>query len=181
MLDLSDQEDVHEQLEEISATAVSAITEVRAIAHNLRPSELDRLGLVAAVESMVSTVSNSSLIELSADLDQIDGRLSSEAETNVYRIVQEGLNNVIKHSEASEARVEIKANDGELIVSIHDNGKGFKKRRAAAAGANGGGFGLAGIAERAHLLGAVCEIDSEPGRGSTLRVRLQGDFGNNGH
>jgi len=181
MLDLSDQEDVHEQLEEISATAVSAITEVRAIAHNLRPSELDRLGLVAAVESMVSTVSNSSLIELSADLDQIDGRLSSEAETNVYRIVQEGLNNVIKHSEASEARVEIKANDGELIVSIHDNGKGFKKRRAGAAGANGGGFGLAGIAERAHLLGAVCEIDSEPGRGSTLRVRLQGDFGNNGH
>ncbi|HKE60328.1 MAG TPA: ABC transporter substrate binding protein, partial [Pyrinomonadaceae bacterium] len=162
MMDMSDHESVHEQLEEISSTALSGIDEVREIAHNLRPYELDRLGLASAVESMVRKVSDATSMQLSTDLDQIDGLLSSAAEISVYRIVQEGLNNVIKHAEASEARVGIKRVNGEVVVSIQDNGKGIGPSREARSESNGG-FGLAGIAERARMLGARHKIDSTPG------------------
>ena len=146
---------------------------MREIAHNLRPYELDRLGLASAVESMVRKVSTATSMQLSTDLDQIDGLLSSAAEISVYRIVQEGLNNVIKHAAASEAHVGIKRINGEMVVSIHDNGKGIGPSREARSESNGGGFGLAGIAERARMLGATHEIDSTPGLGTTLTVHLK--------
>ena len=120
---------VLEQLAEIQTTATSAILEVRQIAHNLRPYELDRLGLVAAIDSMVERISDSSAIALSADLDPITGVLSPEAETSVYRIVQEGLNNVIKHSHAAAARVEIKKRGTQLLISVQDNGNGLPLAR----------------------------------------------------
>ena len=173
MMDMSDHESVHEQLEEISSTALSGIDEVREIAHNLRPYELDRLGLASAVESMVRKVSAASSMQLSTDLDQIDGLLPSAAEISVYRIVQEGLNNVLKHAEASEAQVAIKRVSGEVVVSIHDNGKGIDQHQAGPTGSNGGGFGLAGISERARMLGATHEVNSSPGLGTTLTVRLK--------
>src|SRR3954463_438646 len=95
-----------EHLEEISATAAASIQEVREIAYNLRPYELDRLGLGAAIESMVERVSNSTSIRLTADLESMEDLLSPEAEISVYRIVQEALSNVIQHSKATAARIE---------------------------------------------------------------------------
>ena len=123
--DQTPHDQVLEQLAEIQTTATSAILEVRQIAHNLRPYELDRLGLVAAIDSMVERISDSSAISLSADLEPIAGVLSPEAETSVYRIVQEGLNNVIKHSHADAARIEIKKRGTQLVISVQDNGNGI--------------------------------------------------------
>ena len=108
----SNPEQVKEQLDEISATATSAIEEVREIAQNLRPYELDRLGLIAAVGIHDRTRRRIDLDQHSTDLERIDGLLSQEAETSVYRIVQEGLNNVVKHSNATTARVEIRRDRG---------------------------------------------------------------------
>ena len=169
----SDQEQVQEQLDEISATATSAIEEVREIAHNLRPYELDRLGLVAAIESMIGRVADSTSINLSADLEPIDGLLSLEAETSVYRIVQEGLNNVVKHSNATTARVEIKRTGQQLVITVQDNGSGMSPSATAHNGDNDRGFGLAGISERVRLLGGSHTIDSAPARGTRLTVRVE--------
>jgi signal transduction histidine kinase len=165
--DIDDKEAVVEQLDEISAAAVSAIGEVREIAHNLRPYELDRLGLTAAIESMSTKISDVTPLQVSLELDSIDGLLPSAAETSLYRIVQEALNNVIKHAEATEVRVGIKQNGSEIMVSVHDNGKGMKQ-------ANNGnnGFGLKGIAERARMLRGVYSLDSQPNNGTLLTVRV---------
>ena len=85
----------------------------------------------------------------------------------------EGLNNVVKHSEATTARIVIQTNLKQLIISVSDNGKGMP---GAASGANGGmagGFGLAGIAERVRLLGGILSVDSQPAKGTTLTVELE--------
>jgi signal transduction histidine kinase len=170
--DFSSKERVIEQLEEISLTATSSIDEVREIAHNLRPFELDRLGMIEAIRCMINKVSDSSSIRFSNDLDQIDGLFTPEAETGIYRIVQEGLNNVIKHAEASEARVSVKKFGDEVIITVEDNGKGIDKNVPNSNGKNVCGFGLAGIAERARMLGGSHQINSLPGAGTILTVRL---------
>ena len=171
--DRTNQDRITEQLEEIVLTATSSIDEVREIARNLRPYELDRLGLVAAIESMIERVSHSTSINLSADLEPIEGLLSPEAETSVYRILQEGLNNVIKHSQATAARIEIKKNANQLLISVRDNGKGIPSRAPAENGNKKAGFGLAGIAQRVRGLGGSVEIDSHPSRGTTLNIALE--------
>ena len=173
MGDQTNQDRAIEQLEEICATAASAIREVREIAHNLRPYELDRLGLVPAIESMIERLSASTTINLSTDLEPIEGLLSPEAETSVYRMVQEGLNNVVKHSHATAARIEIKKNGKQLVVSVQDNGKGMPPPAPADNGNKPRGFGLAGITERVRLLGGSLAIDSRPASGTTLTISLE--------
>jgi PAS domain S-box-containing protein len=168
----ADQEQVKEQLEEISATAAAAIDDVREIMHNLRPYELDRLGLVEAIESMTIKVSNSTAIRLRCELDRIEGLFTPEEETWIYRIVQEGLNNVVRHAEATEGRVVIRREGSEVIISVEDNGRGIEARAGEWNGKEAGGLGLAGIAERARMLGGTHEMRSEPGCGTTLTVRL---------
>jgi signal transduction histidine kinase len=170
MNSLNDQDCLREQLGEISEVTFAGLDEVREIAHNLRPYELDRLGLVQAIESMIEKVSNSTSIQISSSVDSIDGLLSSDAETGIYRILQEGLNNVLKHASASETRVSIRRKGDELEVNLADNGKGFDQR--AQGNGRGKGFGLAGITERARMLRATCTIDSSLGRGTTLSIRI---------
>lgn len=171
--DQTSQEQAREQLEEIAATATASIVEVREIAHNLRPYELDRLGLVAAIESMIERVSDSTAIKLSANLDRIEGLLSPEAETSVYRIVQEGLNNVIKHSKATTARIEIRKNGNQLAIAVEDNGEGIPLPATEENGNKAKGFGLAGIAERVRVLGGSLAVDSKPSHGTAINIRLE--------
>jgi signal transduction histidine kinase len=171
--DQTSQDQAREQLEEIAATATASIVEVREIAHNLRPYELDRLGLVAAIESMIARVSDSTAIKLSTKLDRIEGLLSPEAETSVYRIVQEGLNNVIKHSKATTARIEIKKNGNQLAIAVQDNGEGIPLPVTEENGNNARGFGLVGIAERVRVLGGSLAVDSEPSHGTAINIRLE--------
>jgi signal transduction histidine kinase len=157
-----------DQLREISETAVSAINEVREISHNLRPFELDRFGLTQAVDSMIERVSNSFSLRLSSSLDDINGLLSKDSETVIYRIVQEGLNNIVKHAGATEARVTLKHLGDEIALTIEDNGRGIE----TAGDIKGNGFGLVGIQERARMLGGSCAVNSRPGQGTILTVRL---------
>jgi signal transduction histidine kinase len=158
---------VMDQLKEISDTAVAAINEVRQISHNLRPFELDRFGLTQAVDSMIERVSNTFSIRLSSSLDDINGLLSTDSETVIYRIVQEGLNNIVKHAGATEACVTLKHLGDEVALTVEDNGRGIETGNG-----KGNGFGLAGIQERARMLGGSCTVDSRPGQGTILTVRL---------
>jgi signal transduction histidine kinase len=97
--------------------------------------------------------------------------LPPEAETSVYRIVQEALNNVIQHSKATAARIEIRTCGRQMTISIKDNGEGFPV--SSGNGYNAGGVGLAGIAERVRGLGGFFEIVSQPEGGTTLTVHLE--------
>ncbi|HYJ46423.1 MAG TPA: two-component regulator propeller domain-containing protein, partial [Pyrinomonadaceae bacterium] len=114
-----------EQLNEISAIASQTIEEVREIAHNLRPFQLDRFGLTKALQSIVRRVRDSSGIEFTADVEPLDGLFSKEAEINLYRIVQESINNVVKHSGATRATLRVAREARSVVIEIQDNGQGF--------------------------------------------------------
>ena len=162
----SDHEGAFEQLGEISDAASCAIEEVREIAHDLRPIQLDQLGLTKAIESLIEKASYPEALRFAHDLDPLDGVLNKEQEINLYRIVQEAIANVIKHSGATEASVALKRRDRSVEVIVRDNGKGF------AAGDGRRGFGLRGITERARMLGGQPIVNSSPGRGTSVSVTI---------
>lgn len=155
--------------DEISAEAQQAIGEVREIAQNLRPSHLDRLGLTRALQALVRKAAGASPIAFTADMDTVDGVFPKDAEINVYRVVQEGVNNILKHSQATEAHVTLRRARSQVLLTMHDNGRGFP----APAGdeqAGRGGFGLTGIVERVTLLGGRADVQSAQGDGTTISV-----------
>jgi signal transduction histidine kinase len=163
---------IHEQFDEISTRASQALEEARRIAHHLRPSYLDELGLKDALEFLIETVASSTGIRFSAEIDPVDGIFSKEAEMSLYRIAQEGVSNILKHSGATEAILAFKLNGRHARLMIKDNGKGFISDPGAAAASRPRSFGLAGISERAHMLGGKGEIQSAPGQGTTITVTL---------
>ena len=167
---IGDEDRTKEQIEQIAGTASQAISEVRQIAYNLRPYHLDEIGLTQSLEELIERVANACPIKFTSDIDNIDDLLSKEGAINLYRIVQEGLNNIVKHSEASEAKLLVKRNPREIEAVIKDNGKGFSlpggtTRRP--------GFGLTGLSERARILGGTLSINSLPSKGTTVKLKLR--------
>jgi signal transduction histidine kinase len=141
---------------------------VREIAYDLRPYRLDRLGLTAALQSMIETASTASSISFGIEMDNIDNLFPKADEINFYRIVQECVNNILKHSGAARAAVQIRRNGGGLTLTVRDDGKGF----AHNVNAGMGGFGLTGISERAQLLGGRAGLESLPGEGTTVMIQI---------
>jgi signal transduction histidine kinase/ligand-binding sensor domain-containing protein len=159
-----------ERVDEIATEAHQAIGEVREIAQNLRPHELDRLGLTKALAGLVRRTSAATTIALQADVDAIDGVFAKEAEVNVYRVVQESLNNVLKHSAASAASLTVRRSGSRVQITVEDNGRGFVPSANGAGPARSDGFGLLGIAERVALLGGSTDVRSAPGQGATISI-----------
>jgi signal transduction histidine kinase len=153
-----------QQLDHISQIVSQSLDSVRDLAHNLTPYQLEHLGLSEALRTMVASVAAGVDIVFDAAIEDIDGQLSKDQEINLYRIVQEAVSNVVRHSGAANASVRIaRAPDG-LIVTVTDDGQGFRVR------ADGGGFGLSGIAERVRILGGRLSVLSEPGQGTCLTI-----------
>lgn len=168
--DIDERDTIEEQLDELSYSAAAAIEECREIAYNLRPYQISRFGLSKTLYGIFMRINEVTDIAATAKIDSIDNLLNDEAQLNVYRIVQECANNIIKHSEASEASLSVVRGRGAITLSIQDNGRGIthSERRA---GANGrGGFGLIGIAERVRMLDGDLEIVSE--RGTHIRISI---------
>lgn len=157
------------QFDEISQTASQAIEEVREISYNLRPYQIDELGLTKAIESMIKRMANSLTIQFTAEIDSIDGFFPQESEINFYRIVQECFNNIVKHSAASKAVITIDLKEEFLHLSVSDNGTGFD---VAAQNFARNGFGLQGIEERTRILGGKLEIVSDFGKGTTVNLTI---------
>lgn len=156
-----------EHLTEISDTASQALNEVREIASNLRPYQLERLGLTNTIEQMIGHVKNSAEVEFVVELDNIDGLLSKDSEINVYRVIQECINNVLKHSKASTAWLSIKQNGKGLHITCRDNGRGFEPTSS-----HQSGIGLTGMAERVRMIGGKYTLESALGKGVTIRVSV---------
>ena len=161
-----DKERVAKELDSISESASQAIEEVREITNNLRPQLLDRLGLTRSINAMLKKVSG--VIEVESEIDSIDNIFSEAQEISVYRIVQESLNNVIKHSSASEARVVIKAFENTVLIRIEDDGAGFDFENLRSKS----GFGLVGLKERTELLNGEFSIESKIGEGTKVKVKI---------
>ncbi len=166
----TDQERVARELGSISESASQALDEVREITNNLRPQLLDRLGLTKAIQSMLKKFAG--VIEVDGQIDPIDGLFSENDEISIYRIVQESVNNIIKHANASHASVEIKRSSKDVSIIIQDNGKGFDTTNV---GATRGGLGLVGLKERTQLLKGEISIESKPGEGTKIRVVLNAE------
>lgn len=156
-----------QELNEISSTLGSAIEEVREIAHNLRPYQLDRLGFTKAVRSLLSKLAASTPIRFHEDIEDLDACLNAESTIQLYRIVQEALNNILKHSGATSVTISLCRDDAVVELRIADDGKGISAERTA-----GNHFGLDGIAMRAVLIGGTSRITSLPGKGTTVVVRI---------
>jgi signal transduction histidine kinase/ligand-binding sensor domain-containing protein len=160
---------------EISEEAMTAIGETRAISYNLRPFQLDRLGLRRAIAALIRTVENASGISITSQIADIDELFPEELRINVYRILQEALQNLVKHSEATEASVKIEHSQGKVILVIQDNGRGFAAAQSSVGSAVGSvqnGFGLTGMVERAALLGGTLKVHSELGHGTTVSMDI---------
>jgi signal transduction histidine kinase len=170
--DIADPDVVREQLDELSASAAHAIDECREIAYNLRPYHLHRFGLAATLRAMFIRIGEVTAIAASTDIDAIDDALSEEAQVNVYRIVQECVNNIIKHSHATEASLVARREGRELTFLIRDNGVGFARTAPSPAGGDSppshGGFGLVGVAERVRMPAPV-----RPSGSLSARTRLR--------
>jgi signal transduction histidine kinase/ligand-binding sensor domain-containing protein len=156
---------------EISDEASSAIEETREISYNLRPFQLDRLGLTKAIEAMIRTTASASGLKFSSELDNVDNLFPEELRINFYRIVQESLGNVMKHAEASAVKVEVKRSIENVTLTIEDNGRGFTPETRNHQAARSG-FGLTGMAERAHLLGGDFKVRSAHGHGTMVTVEI---------
>ena len=163
-------ESQREQVNEISTEVSEAVREVKEISYDLRPYRLDRLGLTVAVRAMIESASTASSISFSAEIDDIDGVFPPQAEINFYRIVQECVNNILKHSQAALASVRIRRTGGRIEMIVRDDGRGFAP--TGPRGALPGGFGLTGISERAQLLGGKAIIQSLPGQGTIVTIDI---------
>ena len=163
-----------DRLKEISATTSLAIDEVRQITHGLRPYQLDRLGLTQAIRASVNRASENGSILFASRVEDIDGLFDKDAEIHVYRIVQEAVNNVVKHSGATEATVVIKKRTGGVTLSIRDNGRGCDPMKLSSQSCDHG-YGLSGMAERVRILGGTMTIDSQISQGTSLNVDVPVD------
>lgn len=160
-----DKDRIIKELESISESATQALDEVREITNNMRPQLLDRLGLTKALISMCKKVEG--VVDIECEIADIDGIFSEIEEISLYRIVQESLNNVIKHSNASDARVSISRAVNSVTVEIADNGSGFDT------GSVKSGLGLVGLKERAQLLNGGLSIDSRRGEGTKIVLAIK--------
>ena len=153
-----------EQVNAISTEISDAVREVKEISYDLRPYRLDRLGLTTALQGMIETAANSSGIQFATDIDNVDAVMPGQTEINFYRIVQECVNNILRHSQATQASIRIKRSAERLELTVHDNGRGFTP------GETNQGFGLAGIRERTQLLAGKLDLQSAPGHGTTITI-----------
>jgi signal transduction histidine kinase len=153
----------------IGKISSAAIQEVRQIAHDLRPPQFDQIGLTAALRAMVEKVARTSSLELSGKIESVDGLFSPRDEINLYRIVQEALNNIVKHAGAKMIRVDLRQDIHAVELLVLDDGKGFE---CAKPRAGSEGMGLAGIGERVRLLGGHLTIEARPGAGCKLQIEI---------
>ena len=157
------------QFRSLREMAAQAIAEVRQISHDLRPHQLDHLGLTRALEAMINGAAQNSKFPIAHRLDPVDDLFTPEAATHLYRVAQETISNLLKHAQARGARIGLERDLREVRLWIEDDGQGFTPRSAQSAAAPAG-LGLSSIAERVRIIGGTLRIDSNPGQGTRIEV-----------
>jgi signal transduction histidine kinase len=153
-------------LERTSETAHQALREMRMLLYELRPPELEELGLEGALRYRLEAVERRVGLEASITARQTVP-ISGEHQEALFWIAQEALNNILKHANASRVSLNLRASARRVKMEIADNGQGFGP------GGGGGGMGLIGMRERAEKIGARLSVESAPGKGTRVSVELE--------
>jgi len=143
-----------------------SLDEVRTIARRLRPEALDDLGLPSALAALTSSLQRAGEVAIERRVDASLPPLHPDAELVVYRVAQEALTNVLRHADCGEARLELRRVERGVLLEVADAGGGFDPRQVPE------GAGIRGMRERALLAGAAIEIQSVPGAGTRVRLRV---------
>ena len=159
---------IREKLQSMVTLINETIETVHNLSEDLRPGILDDFGLSAAIEWQAEEFQKRTGIECRINLASDESNLSKEKSTNLFRIVQESLTNVIRHANATKVEINLSEKDGRLLLEVADNGKGITK----AAVTNPKSFGLIGIKERVHSLGGEVDISGTPNAGTRLKVKM---------
>jgi signal transduction histidine kinase len=157
-------------LGELEILSEQTIENLRRMTRALRPIYLEDLGLVTALEMLARETGQGNALKIDFQKSGEEQRLSREVELALYRITQEALNNVIRHSSAKNVNLCISFDHGNFQLEVIDDGIGFQIPKSPADFAQLGHFGLLGIRERADLIGARLEVESTPGNGTRLKV-----------
>src|SRR6266849_6556887 len=169
--------DKKQQIRDLEGLLNQVEQQLRRYSHELRPTILDDLGWIPAIRFLAKNVSRRTHIPIRVRAS-FAGRLPAAVETALYRIVQEALTNASKHAKAGQIWIQVRRKeDGPLCCSIRDDGMGFDTRVVRGEGKRRG-LGLIGIQERLNAIGGTLSIDSAPGRGTKLLIRLPLDHSN---
>ena len=160
-----------EEVEEVQQRAKDCLRELREIMANLRPTSLDILGLKATITRYAEQFEEEYAISTSVDLGGLES-IPTSVELAIFRILQEELANVRKHSNAESVKIRSEASQGDLILIVEDDGVGFDPEMLAAEQESGEHLGLMAMRERAELLGGELAINSLPGMGTRITVRI---------
>ncbi len=149
--------------------AINTLEELRAISRGLHPSTLERLGPTLAIQNMVDEIDANTTIFFTHDIDDIDSYLNKETSLHLYRIIQELLNNLVKHAEAKAATVTIKKRKNSIKMVISDNGKGFEVTEKVKTTTS---LGMNTMLERAKILKSKIDMKSQINKGSTITLLI---------
>jgi len=169
-LDAANTQLANEQLKELQGTAQEALREMRLLIFELRPSVVEVQGLVPALRARLEAVEERAGLRVEMDLTE-GLELSHQVQDGLYRIAQEALNNALKHASATQILLSLSGTEAAVILEIVDDGVGFNPDQEI----EGGGLGLDGIIERAELLNGELKIDSQPGKGTRIRIEVPND------
>ncbi len=170
--DKSLSEETRRRLEELREQTNNIMLGVRRLGQDLRPAALDRLGLLPALEWLAADVTKYSGVATAIKILGSERRFPEEIELVLFRITQEALRNVWRHSKASRAEIIVEFNQNKTGITISDNGQGFNPPAMIGGLARDGKLGLAGMHERARLIGGTLTVDSQPGKGTSVKVEL---------
>lgn len=163
-------QELRDEFERLYDVSKQTYQGIKRYAQALRPGILDDLGLDPAIKWLAQEVENIAGIEVKVTIGAMPS-LAPETQLVLFRIAQEALNNVQRHSGASEATVTMECQDDELVITISDNGKGFELPQQLSDFAGQGKLGLAGMAERVRLIGGELQVSSQMGKGTKIVVR----------
>jgi len=164
---IENKEELAYQLDEILNSAVSSIQDVRSISHGLRPVHLENFGLTDAINNLCEQQNESTSIDWSYHIDDLLGLIPENLEIHFYRVIQEVISNIQKHSAATEASVIIKVENKSIKVTIWDDGKGFNASEQKKSG-----LGFIGMQERIDSLGGTLHIQSGDGKGTSIKIEI---------
>ena len=173
LLDRQSRSGLGSRVQHLQELATQTARDLHRVAVELRPAALDDLGLVKAIRALIETWSTRYGIDVDFEAGQYKAAgISSEIETILYRIIQEALNNVAKHSGATRVALVLRRTADQLHAIIEDDGRGFDARVTSQSGNGSGRLGLLGIQERLGMVGGNFKVESAPERGATLLVRI---------
>jgi len=160
-----DSHEIRRHVDSIKRLAEASVQVIRNMSLLLRPSMLDDLGLVPALEWQAREVFKRTGLRVEVNADENASELPDEHKTCIYRVVQEALHNCARHAQARNVTVEVRQQPSQILLTVEDDGHGFDARRVR-------GLGLVGMEERVHHLGGALRVNSRPGTGTTIAVVL---------